>query len=551
MNIVDHVSADIKDRKRSVQHIETPVHPEIDALDSIEDSKSSTYAWMVSITAGVGGLLFGYDTGIILAILVYLGTDLGKTLNGNEKELVTSITSGGAFLGAGLAGLFADKYGRKMPIFMGCILFIIGAVIQASAFSIAQMTVGQLIVGFGVGSAAMVVPVSIFLPSTYMVSSPTNSYIAEIAPAKYRGRMIGLDNMAITGGQLVSYGIGAAFAHVDHGWRYMAGLGAVPAIILCCLLPFCPESPRQLIYHNKPQEAAKVIAKIFPHSTKEQVEQKVQHITFHVEQVRSLHVDKGIWWQIKQLYVVPSNFRAMVSACGLMAISQLGGFNSLMYYSSTLFALVGFSNPVAVGTVIAATNFIFTWVNLMLVDRVGRRHILLITMWGMAVALICAAVFFHWIPINHNLSLESSHIGWPADLVSVCMVVYVGFCSTGMGNTAWLSSEFYPMEVRAVGTMMLTLTCWASNVIVASTFLTQMENTTPSGAFGFYASICFFGWIAVYFCYPEVKGMTLEDIREIFYYGFGVKYANQLQKQAKQKAREEVVGQSSDGNKKA
>ena len=91
------------------------------------------------------------------------------------------------------------------------------------------------------------------------------------------------------------------------------------------------------------------------------------------------------------------------------------------------------------------------------------------------------------------------------------------------------------MEVRAYGTMMLTCTCWGSNIIVASTFLTQMENTTPSGAFGFYAAICFFGWIAVYFCYPEVKGMTLEDIREVFNHGFGVKYARQVQKEAKQK----------------
>jgi SP family myo-inositol transporter-like MFS transporter 13 len=367
-------------------------------------------------------------------------------------------------------------------------------------------------------------------------------YIAEVAPAKYRGRMIGLDNMSITGGQLISYGIGAAFASVPNGWRYMAGLGAVPAIVLCCLLPLCPESPRQLICKNKPDEAAKVISKIFPNGTPEQVQQKVQHISIHVEQAQNALGNKSIWWQIKQLYVIPSNFRAMISACGLMAISQLGGFNSLMYYSSTLFALVGFSNPVAVGTVIAATNFIFTWVNLMLVDRIGRRRILLCTMWGMAVALVCAAVCFHWIPINHDLTLKSSHIGAPAYLVLVCMVIYVGFYSSGMGNTAWLSSEFYPMEVRAVGTMMLTLSCWGSNIIVASTFLTQMENTTPSGAFGFYAGICFFGWIAVYFCYPEVKGMTLEDIREVFKHGFGVKYARQVQKDAKHKSRNQASG---------
>lgn len=348
--------------------------------------------------------------------------------------------------------------------------------------------------------------------------------------------MIGLDNMSITGGQLISYGIGAAFASTRGGWRYMVGGGAIPAIVLCALLPFCPESPRQLIYHGKEDEAKDVIRKIYPNGSEEQVNQKCEHIRIHIEISKQMTAGKSQWWVFKQLYVVPANFRALVSACGLMAISQLGGFNSLMYYSSTLFALVGFSNPVAVGTVIAGTNFFFTWVNLMLVDRVGRRRILLLTMPFMGLSLILAAIAFHWIPVNHDLTLKAGvSVGVPAKLVLVCMVIYVGFYSSGMGNTAWLSSEFFPMEIRAMGTMMLTMTCWGSNVIVASTFLTQMENTTPSGAFGFYAAICILGCFpCVYFCYPEVKGMTLEDIREIFSHGFGVKKAQELQKAQKQ-----------------
>lgn len=159
MGTSDRDSTEIADQKTSVHHIETSSTTDLDALDSIETTKTSKYAWLVSVTAGVGGLLFGYDTGIISAILVYLGADLGQILNGSEKELITSITSGGAFLGAVLAGLSADRYGRKMPIYAGCILFIIGAIIQAASFSIGQMTVGRLIVGLGVGSAAMVVPV--------------------------------------------------------------------------------------------------------------------------------------------------------------------------------------------------------------------------------------------------------------------------------------------------------------------------------------------------------------------------------------------------------
>lgn len=179
------------------------------------------------------------------------------------------------------------------------------------------MAVGRLVVGFGVGSAAMVVPM----------------YIVEIAPTKVRGRMIGLNNMSITGGQVVSYGIGAAFAHVTHGWRYMVGLGAVPAIILACILPFCPESPRQLIYHGKMEEATKVIQRIYKQASPEQVHAKVALITAATEESKALNENETRWSKVKKLHTNPANFRALVCACGLMVISQMSGFNTLMYYS--------------------------------------------------------------------------------------------------------------------------------------------------------------------------------------------------------------------------
>lgn len=172
--------------------------------DSIEELPTGWFVWLVALSASIGGSLFGYDTGIISAVLVYLNNDLNnRPTTSNEKELITSLCSGGAFIGAIIAGLTADRYGRKGAIYVGCALFIIGAVLQAAAYSIAQMAVGRLVVGFGVGSAAMVVPL----------------YIAELSPMKVRGRLIGLNNMSITGGQVLSYGVGAGFAHVSHGWR--------------------------------------------------------------------------------------------------------------------------------------------------------------------------------------------------------------------------------------------------------------------------------------------------------------------------------------------
>lgn len=140
--------------------------------------------------------------------------------------------------------------------------------------------------------------------------------------------------------------------------------GAVPAILLICLLPFCPESPRQLIFHGKLQEAEVIIGKIYKGAPENQVKAKVALIAAACEEAKELNYNQSRWSKIKQLHTVPANFRALVCACGLMVISQMSGFNTLMYYSSTLFALVGFSNPVAVGLVVAGTNFIMVRVRI-------------------------------------------------------------------------------------------------------------------------------------------------------------------------------------------
>lgn len=288
--------------------------------------------------------------------------------------------------------------------------------------------------------------------------------------------------------------------------------GAVPAIILACLLPFCPESPRQLIWHGRLQEAEVILMKIYKGATIEQVRIKVALISAACEEAKELTENQSRWSKIKQLHTVPSNLRALIAACGLMVISQMSGFNTLMYYSSTLFALVGFSDPVAVGLVVAGTNFIMTWVNMMLVDPFGRRRLLVWTVWGMSAGLLAVAVAFSFIPINtETLALEVNTVTTPAVVVLVFIIWFVFFYGVSVGNTAWMSTDFFPMEVRAMGTMWLTCSCWGSNIIVSSTFLSMMKTLTPSGAFGFYAAICGLGWVLIICFYPEVSGLTLEE----------------------------------------
>ncbi|KAI6815294.1 general substrate transporter [Hortaea werneckii] len=504
-------------------HVE--VSDEVLPDNDIDNIAVSWFVWLVAATASIAGALFGYDTGIISAVLVYLGTDLdNKEASSGEKEAITALCSAGAFVGAIIAGLTADKYGRKIAIYIGCVLFTVGAVLQGASYSIAQMCVGRLIVGFGVGSAAMVVPL----------------YIAEIAPTKVRGRLIGLNNMSITGGQVISYGIGAAFAHVDGGWRYMVGLGALPAIVLAALLPFCPESPRQLIFHGRLQEAEAVLLKIYKGASIEQVRAKVALIAAACEEAKELN-EGSRWMKIKQLHTNSANLRALVCACGLMVISQMSGFNTLMYYSSTLFALVGFSNPVAVGLVVAGTNFVMTWVNMMTVDPIGRRRVLVSTVWGMSAGLLAVAIAFSLIPVNtETLELEATSVSAPAIVVLVFIIWFVFFYGVSVGNTAWMSTDFFPMEVRAMGTMWLTCSCWGSNIIVSSTFLSMMKGMTPSGAFGFYAAICGLGWVLIILFYPEVSGLTLEEIGDVFKSKNPVKFARNLRRERKEEIKERV-----------
>lgn len=323
--------------------------------------------------------------------------------------------------------------------------------------------------------------------------------------------------MSITGGQVLSYGIGAGFAYVPHGWRYMVGLGGVPSIILGCLLPFLPESPRQLIAKGREEEAAVVFHRIFHKATPEQVAKKIKLIKMSMEEAEHVTEGKTRWQIIKELHTNPRHFRALVVACGLMVISQMSGFNTLMYYSSTLFALVGFSNPTAVGLVVAGTNFVMTFINAMFADPWGRRKILVSTAWGMSAGLLAVAVAFHWIPVNTStLELEQKSISAAAVVVLVFIIFFVIMYGVSVGNTAWMSTDFFSQDVRAMGTMWLTCSCWGSNVIVSSTFLTQMHSLTPSGTFGFYAAICFIGWVLIVFFYPEVSGLTIDETSQVF-----------------------------------
>jgi len=319
-------------------------------------------------------------------------------------------------VGAVIAGMIADKYGRKLPIFLACGVFVIGTILQTAAYHLPQFAVGRFVVGLGVGSAAMIVPL----------------YISELAPAKYRGRMIAFNNMSVTFGQFLASSIGAGFAQVgganSQAWRATVGIGAAPAILLAGLLTLCPESPRQLVAHGDVDQASIVLTRIYPTSTEEQRRAKIMSIEMSINEATQTMVDDSVFKTLARIFTTASTFRAVFTACTIMAISQLSGFNTLMYYSATLFKIVGFNNATAVAITVSATNFIFSLVNLVIVDKFGRRRILLITILGMSVCLVIAAVSFSYIPIDlRTLAVQSEEIGWPGYVLIATIIIFVGF----------------------------------------------------------------------------------------------------------------------------
>lgn len=267
-----------------------------------------------------------------------IASDLGRVpLSNFNKELLTSATTLGALLGGFGAGIVADWRGRKVAIALADAIFIIGAVMQAVSYGHSAywiMVVGRLILGFAVGIASMIVPL----------------YIGELAPTTQRGRLVTLNVVAITGGQVVAYLFNLAFQDVAHGWRFMVGIGAIPPGLQLCLMHLLPESPRYLLRHNRVEETLVTLRKIYPYATEDQLELKCRVIGHQVKHTKATAGFVATW---KRLHFDPANLRGLVIACGLQGIQQLCGFNTLLYYAPTLFKSVGFENSLVIGLVIA------------------------------------------------------------------------------------------------------------------------------------------------------------------------------------------------------
>ncbi|OCF57200.1 MFS transporter, SP family, solute carrier family 2 (myo-inositol transporter), member 13 [Kwoniella mangroviensis CBS 10435] len=487
------------------------------------EDRITKFVWTLVFTAAISGLLFGYDTAAISGVLVIIKDDLGGPLTDWQKEAITSSTTFGALLGGLLAGGLSDYTGRRLVIVLANAVFILGSLIQAAFHSVPLMITGRFIVGLGVGLASCIVPL----------------YIGELAPTKTRGRLVTMNAVVVTLGQVVAYAIGASFQNINNGWRWIVGLGALPAMIQLASIGFLPESPRILLLRSNVHAAHRLLSKIYPSATTHQIDQKVEIMRRAVQQSKEITDRTTFRQRLESLLRIGGNRRALIIGCGLQISQQFCGFNTLMYYSATLFAALGFKNATAVGMVVAFVNFLFTLVALRIIDPIGRRMTMLLTLPVMIVALILVAFFLHVLTSQTGgVLVEGS--GYPLStslLVLLSMLVYVAGYATGLGNIPWQQGELFRLEVRGIGTSISTATCWTGNLIIAGTFLSLMNAITPSGAFGLYAFFCTLSWLFCYFLYPETSGLSLEEVSFVFEDDFGVLKSQQIRREKLEKAK--------------
>jgi sugar porter (SP) family MFS transporter len=435
---------------------------------------------LTAAIAGLGGLLFGYDTGVIAGALLFIEGDFD--LGSFAQGLVVAAVPIGAVGGAAFAGPAADRYGRRLMILLAAAVFIVGALASAAAPGVEALVGARIVIGVAIGLASAAAPV----------------YISEVAPPESRGRLVSFFQLAVTIGILVAYLVGLAFDGIE-GWRWMLGLGVVPALALAFGMLRMPQSPRWLVMTGDDFAARATLAKIRVDDP-DTIDREIEEIK------ESIDEKPGAWSELLQ----PVVKAALVVGVGLAILQQVTGINTVIYYAPTIVEFTGVDS--SAGSILAAVgvgviNVAMTVVALRLLDRAGRRTLLMIGVSGMSISLFALGGAF----VGGGGSTLSS----VAAIAS--LMLYVASFAVSLGPIFWLlNAEIYPLGVRSKAAGVGTMANWTFNFIVSLTFLLLIEALGRSGAFWLYGGI---GVLTLIFCWalvPETKGKRLEDIQEIF-----------------------------------
>jgi sugar porter (SP) family MFS transporter len=435
---------------------------------------------LTAAIAGLGGLLFGYDTGVIAGALLFIKGDFD--LGSFAQGLVVAAVPIGAVAGAAIAGPAADRYGRRLMILLAAFVFIVGARASAAAPRVEVLVIARIVIGVAIGLASAAAPV----------------YISEVAPAESRGRLVSFFQLAVTIGILVAYLVGLAFNGIE-GWRWMLGLGVVPALALAFGMLRMPQSPRWLVMSGDDFAARATLAKIRVDDP-DTIDREIEEIK------ESLDEKPGAWSELLE----PVVKAALVVGVGLAILQQVTGINTVIYYAPTIVEFTGVNS--SAGSILAAVgvgviNVAMTVVALRLLDRAGRRTLLMIGVSGMSISLFALGGAF----VGGGGSTLSSVVAIAS------LMLYVASFAVSLGPIFWLlNAEIYPLGVRSKAAGVGTMANWTFNFIVSLTFLLLIEALGRSGAFWLYGGI---GVLTLIFCWalvPETKGKHLEDIQAIF-----------------------------------
>jgi sugar porter (SP) family MFS transporter len=445
--------------------------------------RSRATVTLISTVAATGGLLFGFDTGVISGALPFL-RDRFQLASGQIEALTTAVLVG-AVLGSLLSGRVTDILGRKKVMLVTAVVFLLGAIWTGLAGSPTSLGVGRGVVGLAIGVASFATPL----------------YIAEISPTRRRGALVSLNQLMITIGILVSYAVDYAVAdnaNLD-SWRWMFLAGAVPAIVLLVGMLFLPETPRWLVAQGREAEGRAVLERV---EDPDLVDEAIRRMK---EDAAAEARYKSAWGEVLQPWL-----RApLLIAILIFFFQQFSGINTIIYYSPIIFQMAGFTSnaaSIAPAVVVGTVNVLFTFVSIALLDRVGRRPLYLVGFCGLIVALVSLGLSFQF----------QAQLGDAAKWATVgSMLLFCAFFAMSLGPLGWLIiSEVFPLRIRGIGASIGSLSHWLWNALIAFYFLTIVKALGPARTFWAFAAIGVVGVIWGYYNIPETKGHTLEQVEE-------------------------------------
>ncbi|XP_047331461.1 inositol transporter 4-like [Impatiens glandulifera] len=533
------------------------------------------YIMRLALSAGIGGLLFGYDTGVISGALLYIKEDFESVQKNTWlQETIVSMAVAGAIVGAALGGWMNDKVGRKMTILIADVLFFLGALIMAAAPSPWVIILGRIFVGLGVGMASLTSPL----------------YISEASPARIRGALVSTNGLLITAGQFLSYLINLSFTKTRGTWRWMLGVAGIPAVIQFILMLSLPESPRWLYRKHMVHDARAILDKIYLEQEADE-EMRAMQLSIEAEEEDEKCIGDSLIARVRSAWGNKVVRRGLYAGITVQVAQQFVGINTVMYYSPTIVQFAGFASnqtALALSLVTSGLNAIGSVVSMAFVDRYGRRRLMIISMFGIIICLVALSVVFYQVA-DHSPSvsmIESTNFGVnstcydylkasnPADWncmkclrassdcafcsngqskyhPGACLILndpikemceekhertwYISGCPTklgvlavillgayiisyspGMGTVPWIvNSEIYPLRYRGIGGGIAAVSNWCSNLIVSLTFLTLIELLGSSGTFLLFAGFSTIGLLAIYLLVPETKGLPFEEVEKM------------------------------------